>query len=116
MFCPDCKAEYIKGITECADCKVPLVEALPPDDEAAHNPDGKFVEILRTSNVADIALIEATLEPEGIDYFLQGEAMNALRADGPPVILMVNAPDAERAAELVKELNLSFVRYTWGGY
>ncbi len=30
MFCPKCKAEYEKGILECADCHVALVEQLPP--------------------------------------------------------------------------------------
>jgi hypothetical protein len=91
-----------------------LVESLPPDDEAAHNPEGKFVEILRTSNVADIALIEATLSAEDVDFFMQGEAMNAFRADAPPVILMVNATDADRALDLVRDLNLNFIRFTWG--
>lgn len=26
MICPECKCEYIEGITECIDCKIPLVE------------------------------------------------------------------------------------------
>lgn len=28
MWCPKCKNEYVKGITECADCGVPLVDSL----------------------------------------------------------------------------------------
>lgn len=28
-WCPKCKCEYREGITECADCKVPLVDELP---------------------------------------------------------------------------------------
>jgi hypothetical protein len=44
MFCPVCRAEYLPGPTECSDCRVPLVEALPekgttpesePDDSGA---------------------------------------------------------------------------------
>ena len=31
MVCPQCFAEYMDGILECADCQVPLVEEL--DDE-----------------------------------------------------------------------------------
>lgn len=31
MWCPICKNEYVKGITECADCGVPLVDSLPLD-------------------------------------------------------------------------------------
>src|SRR5690349_24367362 len=29
MYCPSCGSEYREGYTECADCKVPLVERLP---------------------------------------------------------------------------------------
>ena len=31
-WCPKCKCEYKAGITECADCKVPLVDELPKED------------------------------------------------------------------------------------
>ena len=31
-WCPKCKCEYKEGITECADCKVPLVDELPVDE------------------------------------------------------------------------------------
>ena len=29
---PKCKCEYKEGITECADCKVPLVDEFPVDE------------------------------------------------------------------------------------
>lgn len=32
-WCPKCKCEYRDGITECADCKVPLVDELPTENE-----------------------------------------------------------------------------------
>lgn len=32
-WCPKCKSEYVEGMTECADCKVPLVKDLPVDEE-----------------------------------------------------------------------------------
>lgn len=32
MWCPNCKNEYVAGITRCADCGVPLVEKLPTEE------------------------------------------------------------------------------------
>lgn len=37
MWCPNCKNEYVSGITRCVDCDVDLVEVLPSDD-----PDNDF--------------------------------------------------------------------------
>lgn len=31
MYCPQCHAEYVAGKQVCADCKVTLVDHLPPD-------------------------------------------------------------------------------------
>lgn len=31
-WCPICRNEYREGITECADCHVPLVDELPPEE------------------------------------------------------------------------------------
>jgi hypothetical protein len=39
MFCPQCKAEYIPGVTRCSDCDVALVERLP---ESGVDPDGEL--------------------------------------------------------------------------
>ena len=39
MCCPNCKAEFRPGFTECNDCGVPLVEELPEVvEEAISNP------------------------------------------------------------------------------
>jgi hypothetical protein len=49
MFCPNCKAEYRVGFTECSDCQVPLVEKLP-DDSA----DAKARAVVDASNVVKL--------------------------------------------------------------
>ena len=34
-FCPNCRTEYISGITICADCNdIVLVESIPPEEES----------------------------------------------------------------------------------
>jgi hypothetical protein len=41
MFCPQCKAECIRGVTRCSDCDVALVESLP---ESGGDSDGELSE------------------------------------------------------------------------
>ncbi len=38
MYCPNCRAEYREGFTECADCGVPLVDELPPEAVPVRQP------------------------------------------------------------------------------
>jgi hypothetical protein len=33
MFCPKCRNEYREGVVECYDCRIPLVESLPPESK-----------------------------------------------------------------------------------
>jgi hypothetical protein len=37
MFCPECKAEYRPGVSQCSDCDVELVEGLSQSDISAAN-------------------------------------------------------------------------------
>lgn len=38
MFCPVCRYEYLEGVTECNDCRVTLVEVLPPEEPKEETP------------------------------------------------------------------------------
>jgi hypothetical protein len=109
MFCPQCKTEYRVGYTECADCHVPLVDRLP-GEEAAADPGGKFVKVLETWDITDIAIIKSVLDGEGLQYYIQGEIMKHMRPFDQIATLMVSEEDAEKAASLVKDLNLNYYR------
>ena len=109
MFCPQCKAEYRPGFTECADCHVPLVKMLPVEAESG-NPDAVMVNVMETWDITDIALIKAALEGADIGYFIQGEILKHLRPFDQPAIVMVSEEDAGRAVDVLKELDLKFYR------
>lgn len=32
-YCPECKCEFRDGFDTCADCNIPLVETLPPQEK-----------------------------------------------------------------------------------
>ena len=99
MICPKCKAEYVAGITVCADCNVPLVEQLPEKQ-------GKdFREILITFNAGEIAMIKSLLDDAGIDYYIKGEHFAVLRPFADPARLFVREDQHEEALEILEDLD-----------
>jgi hypothetical protein len=106
MFCPKCRAEYREGYTTCSDCRIDLVETLPPLPE--EEPEFvKFTEILATYNPADVVFLKSLLDSEGIQYFFKGEHFMYMRPLADPVRLMVRQDQVEVAIELVKDVKLS---------
>ena len=70
--------------------------------------ESKFLKILETDSLSDIALIKSVLDGEGIRYFIQGENLKFLRPWDQPAILMVQDEDAEEAITLLRPLDLKF--------
>lgn len=67
MFCPDCKCEYIRGVTECADCGVPLVESLESQERIPAGND-RLVAIWRGTDRAEHDEVKESLEAAGIPF------------------------------------------------
>ena len=104
MFCPECKSEFIEGITKCPVCDVKLIDELPPE------PEPEFVdykEILATYNPADVSFLKSLLEPEGISYFFKGEHFMYVRPLADPVRLMVRTDQVAQAINLLQDVELS---------
>ncbi len=110
MFCPQCKTEYRPGFTRCADCGSELVDSLPEEAEEVEEREGdnaKLVPILETFDRSDISSIRMVLDAEGIEYFLQGEALWGFR-HVDPVVLLVREEDAARVREALKGIKLNY--------
>lgn len=73
----------------------------------------KFVKILETDSLTDIALIKSVLDAEGIRYFIQGENMKFIRSGDQSAQLMVHEEDVEMVVALLKPLNLNYVWLIW---
>ena len=60
-YCPDCRYEYQKTITQCPDCSVPLVDALPDRIERPL----RLMELYR-GRTPEVQILEEALRQEGI--------------------------------------------------
>ena len=116
MICPQCEAEYVDGILECADCGVPLVENLDEEEDeeyewegGVYNEDIDYIEIARLVSLGDILLVKSILDSEQIEYYLHGWNSYLNRIDGDDVILYVAEEQQEDAENLVN--NLDFNNY-----
>jgi hypothetical protein len=72
--------------------------------------ESTFVNVLETDSLTDIALIKATLDAEGIRYFIQGENMKYIRPGDQSARLMVHQEDVQKAVDLLKPLNLRYIQ------
>ncbi len=69
MFCPNCRAEYLKGATICSDCLVALVDHLPGKSAGEANAlreDEPLVAVWGCRDPEEHAEVIATLEKENI--------------------------------------------------
>ena len=109
MFCPQCKSEYLNGITECVDCRVPLVSVLPPEIDHSEN---SYVRVLSTYNAADIAIVKSILDDAEIDYYFEGEGFNGVSPLIQPTVLYVLHDQEEEAREALRGVDLRYMGVT----
>lgn len=100
MYCPKCRVEYIDGVTQCADCEMPLVKELPEEIQE----DLTYVDletVFTTNDHGEIALAKAILDGEHLQYLVQGEIMTQVGAQ--PVRFMVPKNHLRRVKKLLKD-------------
>ena len=104
MFCPKCKSEFVDGINKCPECRVGLLEELPPDPKPPKSEFTDYAEIFVNPSPADVAILKLILDSKEINFFIEGE--NAQISFATPK-LMVRTDQVEMAKELIKDLKLS---------
>jgi len=103
MFCPVCRSEYREGFTECADCKVALVNDLPHELKPEFR---NFVEVMTVHDEGTIALIKSVFNGFGINYYLRGEFSHLLVPLPFDTKLMVREDDVSEAKRILTEHDL----------
>lgn len=101
VFCPQCSAEFREGISQCRECDVALVSALPAP-EAPEWVD--FVTVLITRDHGELALAKSLLEGARIAFFAKNEGVENLISMGPIEVQVRREHEAE-ALDLLRDLN-----------
>jgi len=109
MICPQCETEYRDGFTRCSDCDVDLIEPRPAVNVAETRDDVEQIATFLYLHQAELAA--SVLEGSDIECFL-GDAFFAgvrpeLAFTSGGIKLFVRAGDAERAREVLAELDES---------
>ncbi len=112
MYCPDCGAEYIEGVTVCEDCNTPLQVDPPPPPELLGDRD--LVTVLQTGDAIRTAIVKSLLENSGIPYLARNDHLQDLFGFGRlvpvnpisgPVIFMVPAAYEHAAKDVLSTLD-----------
>ena len=104
MVCPNCKCEYIRGVTECADCCVALVDALDPAASAPPAND-EIVSVWQGDDPADCATVTDALKKAGIPVLNQGPTGYFINPSmRPKTEICVSSANAERAGKILADL------------
>lgn len=76
--------------------------------------DTDYIDLVSTHSASDKVIVASILEAEGIDYYIVGEHSAHFLYHAVPFIFRVRADQAERAAEALGDLHLSFLAYGQG--
>ena len=80
------------------------MDEAPPEEEPEFI---EYVEVMGTYNPADVALMKSILDAENITYYFNAEHFMYVRPLVEPVRLRVKKDEAEKAIEILRELNLA---------
>ncbi|MGB6429608.1 MAG: hypothetical protein WBF06_03410 [Candidatus Acidiferrales bacterium] len=103
MICPQCKAEYVDGVTHCSDCGVDLVDSLPaPGAESAGSlSDADLRGVWGGQDQEEFAAVCAQLKDAGIPFRVNERGREFLTGLGQYFEIGVPAVSYDRAREII---------------
>jgi hypothetical protein len=106
MICPHCKCEYRRGVTQCSDCDVPLVDALDAPASAGLE-DDKIVCVWSGNDPRECAEVREALDGAGIRFADPLTGYSDFPALRPRMEICVFRADEDRARKVLVELGES---------
>src|ERR1700733_15597443 len=106
MICPNCKTEYIRGVTQCADCGVPLVAAVDSSTPSTLDAKG-IISVWEGNDPGECATVKGALETAGIRVVDQEAAGHFIFPSmRPKTEIYVSSADLERAKKVLLDLGV----------
>jgi hypothetical protein len=106
MICPTCKCEYIRGVTECADCGIPLVGALEPRGKNFAD-NVRITAIWKGRDPAECERVEEALDSAGIPFSAADpkSSFGSLIPTEPSMEVWIAEADQARARKILDDLD-----------
>ncbi|RJQ64803.1 MAG: DUF2007 domain-containing protein [Stygiobacter sp.] len=110
MICPNCEAEYVEGITTCADCGTTLI----PNDQFVKKPDEvisleDWVVVHSTQDIIEAEMLKSNLSGAGINAFIFSKEdrmrLNLSYVGSAPIKLFVRVENYDDAMQIINQIN-----------
>jgi hypothetical protein len=103
MICPQCKCQYIRGVTQCSDCGVALVDRLEPEGQASPE-DVRLVAVWRGADAAERDQVGEAFESADIPFTFAEAKSVLFRTSETTLEVWVDEQDQEKASQIVGDL------------
>jgi len=105
MICPNCEAEYVKGVSVCADCGTELIPKEDFELNLVHHRD--WIAVYSTDYIYKAEMIKSNLAGAEIEAIILSQKDQSIPVNGSLSIikLMVKKEDAEDAKKLIEDIN-----------
>lgn len=110
MICPNCEAEYVDGITNCADCGTTLIpndQFVKKTDEVVSLDDWKVVH--STQDIIETEMLKSNLSGAGIEAFIFSKEdrmrLNLSYVGSAPIKLFVRVENFDDAMQIISQIN-----------
>lgn len=105
MICPQCKCQYIRGVTQCSDCGVALVDKLETDETNPSFDNVKIVPIWQGKDASESERVQEALESANIPFTVPDpKSQFSFLPTEPSLEIWISEADQEKARKIISDL------------